>query len=164
MLGYGLLIMAVTLTAYFLIPIVDGHASSWNEIVFSLSPQSDMPDIVSKAQTSAFSVLAISQLFHMFGMTSIRKTVFHNFKNKNWLLWLAFGLGLGLQFAVVMVPGVNTFFKTTALDFNHWMLVLGLSIAPIVVHEIVALILFIIRKVKEGKVVSPKVKKRKATR
>lgn len=164
MLGYGLLIMAVTLAAYFLIPIVDGHASSWNDIIFYLSPQSGMSDIVSKAQTSAFSVLAISQLFHMFGMTSIRKSVIHNFKTKNWLLWLAFGLGLALQFAVVMIPGVNTFFKTTALDLNHWMLVLGLSVAPIVVHEIVALILFIIRKAKERKVVSPKTKKRKTAR
>jgi hypothetical protein len=63
-----------------------------------------------------------------------------------------------------MIPGVNTFFKTTALDLNHWMLVLGLSFAPIVVHEIVALILFIIRKAKERKVVSPKTKKRKTAR
>ncbi len=151
MLGYGFLIMAVTLAAYFLIPVIDGHATNWNDLIFALYPQGGQPRVIALAQTSAFSVLAISQLFHMFGMTSIRKSVFHNFKNKNWLLWLAFGLGLGLQFAVVMIPGVNTFFKTTALDFNHWLLVLGLSIAPIVAHEIVALILFIIRKDKERK-------------
>ncbi|MDD4103809.1 MAG: cation-translocating P-type ATPase [Bacilli bacterium] len=151
MLGYGFLIMAVTLAAYFLVPIVDGGATSWNDIIFMLSPQGNMPEIVKEAQTAAFSVLAISQLFHMLGMTSIRKSFIHNFKTKNWLLWVAFGFGFVLQFAVVMIPGVNTFFKTKSLDFMHWMMVLGLSIAPLVVHEIVALILLITRKVKESR-------------
>ncbi|HNX16606.1 MAG TPA: cation-translocating P-type ATPase [Bacilli bacterium] len=147
MLGYGFLIMLGTLLAYFLVPYIEGN-HTWGEIVMALY-QDDR--IRMMAQTSAFSVLAISELFHMFGMTSIRKSVFHNFKNKNYLLWVAFGLGVVLQFAVVEIPGLNTFFKCSALDWQHWLLVFALSIMPIVAHEIVALILYLVRRGKQGR-------------
>ena len=84
----------------------------------------------------------------MLGMTSIRKSFVHNFKSKNWLLWVSFVVGMALQVFVVLVPGVNSFFKCASLNITQWLIVLGLSVLPLVVHEIVALILFIKRVAK----------------
>ena len=99
--------------------------------------------------TSAFCVLGLSELFHMLGMTSIRKSFVHNFTSKNWLLWVSFVVGIGLQIAVVNIPGLNTFFSCFPLDLWHWGIVVALSVAPLVVHEIVALILFLRKKFKK---------------
>jgi Ca2+-transporting ATPase len=85
----------------------------------------------------------------MLGMTSIRKSFVHNFFSKNWLLWLSFVLGILLQVAVVNIPGLNSFFSCSPLDFAHWGIVLALAVAPLVVHEIVVLVLFITRKVQK---------------
>ncbi|MFA7032105.1 MAG: cation-translocating P-type ATPase [Bacilli bacterium] len=152
MIGYGLLIMIGTLLAYFLVPVIEG-AQSWGEIVLALNEgtSANGQSIQTMAQTSAFCVLGISELVHMLGMTDIRKSFIHNFKSKNYLLWIALFLGIGLQLMVVMTPGVNDFFKTAALDFAHWGLIFGLSLLPLVVHEIVALVLFLVRKLKKNK-------------
>jgi Ca2+-transporting ATPase len=99
------------------------------------------------AQTCAFSVLAISELFHMLGMTSATKSFVHNFKTKNKLLWIAFAVGFALQFIVVQTPGLNSFFKCTALDIEHWLLIVGLSLLPLIVHEVVVLILHLKKKI-----------------
>ena len=146
--GYGILITITTVFAFLMIPVFEGHATSLEDIALLLN---ENESIRMQAQTAAFCVLSLSELFHMIGMTSIRKSFVHNFKSKNWLLWVAFLLGLGLQFAVVEIPGLNSFFKCYSLDFIHWLYILALSLAPLVVHEIVALILFIVRKNKKEK-------------
>ena len=151
-----------------MVPIFEGGAHSVNEIAdmlskgyaFFKSGQASYTDlanlpfesrILMMSQTCAFCVLGISELFHMLGMTSLRKSFVHNFVSKNWLLWVSFVAGIGLQFAVVMIPGLNSFFKCFPLDWKHWLIVFALSAAPVVVHEIVALVLFIRRKVKAKK-------------
>lgn len=146
--GYGLLITIATVFAFLMIPIFEGGAKSLEDIALLLA---ENESIRLMSQTSAFCVLGLSELFHMLGMTSIRKSFIHNFKTKNWLLWVAFVVGFALQFAVVEIPGVNSFFSCYSLDWIHWLYILALSAAPLVVHEIVALILFIIRKVKANR-------------
>ena len=157
--GYGLLITITTVFAFFMIPIFEGHADSLSGIAELLSKGLDAvkdgkTDLIEykiymQSVTSAFCVLSLSELFHMLGMTSIRKSFVHNFWSKNWLLWLSFVLGIGLQVAVVNIPGLNSFFSCYPLDFAHWGIIVALSIVPLVVHEIVALILFIKRKVQK---------------
>ena len=141
--GYGLLITITTVFAFLMIPIFEG-ARTLEEIAVLLNTNEA---VRMQAQTSAFCVLSLSELFHMLGMTSLRKSFVHNFWSKNWLLWLSFVLGIGLQIAVVNIPGLSNFFSCYPLDIAHWGIVLALSAAPLVVHEIVALILFIKRKV-----------------
>ena len=142
--GYGLVITIATLAAFFFAPITAQNFNitfDLNEIVFRLSESTAGKDILLTAQTMAFCTLAMSELFHMLGMTSIRKSFIHNFKTKNWLLWIAFVLGIGLQLFVVLVPGVNSFFKCASLTLPQWGVVFGLSILPLLVHELVALII-----------------------
>lgn len=154
MLGYGVLITLITLVAFVVVPIIDGGIELksvtyvFEEVcrVFN-----DEESIRMTAQTCAFCTLGISELFHMLGMTSSRKSFIHNFKTKNWLLWVAFILGIGLQIMVVELPGLNSFFQCGQLDLTHWGLVFGLSIIPLIVHEIVALVLFVIKKTHKAK-------------
>ena len=142
--GYGLLITITTVFAFLMIPIFEGGASSLEDIAQLFK---NNEEILKQSQTAAFCVLSLSELFHMLGMTSLRKSFVHNFWSKNWLLWVSFGLGVLLQVAVVNIPGINGFFKCAPLDPWHWGIVFALAVAPLVVHEIVALILFIKRKV-----------------
>jgi len=142
--GYGLLITITTVFAFLMIPVFEGGAKSIQEIADLLSSNKDM---LMQAQTAAFCVLSLSELFHMLGMTSFRKSFVHNFWSKNWLLWVSFAAGVLLQVAVVNIPGLNSFFSCYPLDIAHWGIIIALSVAPLVVHEIVALVLFIKRKV-----------------
>ena len=158
--GYGVLITITTVFAFFMIPLFETDATNFMEAAqvlikgFEASQSGDAikeVSILAMSQTAAFCVLGLSELFHMLGMTSIRKSFVHNFWSKNWLLWVAFVLGFGLQVMVVEVPGLNTFFKCYPLDLAHWGIIIALSAAPLVVHEIVALILFVIKKAKQRK-------------
>lgn len=142
--GYGLLITITTVFAFLMIPVVEYGATSINDIAQIFA---DNKDVLAQSQTAAFCVLSLSELFHMLGMTSLKKSFVHNFWSKNWLLWVSFVVGVALQVAVVNIPGLNKFFSCAPLDLAHWGIVLALSVAPLVVHEIVALVLFIKRKV-----------------
>ena len=137
--GYGLLITITTVFAFLMIPIFEYNAHSIEDIARILS---ENEAVRMQAQTSAFCVLSLSELFHMLGMTSLRKSFIHNFWSKNWLLWVSFVVGVLLQVAVVNVPGLNNFFSCAQLDIKHWGFVAALSVAPLIVHEIVVLVLF----------------------
>ena len=141
--GYGLLITITTVFAFLMIPIFEFGAESIEDIARIMS-QSHLA--LMQSQTCAFCVLSLSELFHMLGMTSLRKSFVHNFWSKNWLLWVSFAAGVLLQVAVVNIPGLNDFFSCAQLDIKHWGIVIALSAAPLVVHEIVALILFLRKK------------------
>ena len=158
--GYGLLITITTVFAFLMIPIFEGHANSLKGVAeildtgaqyFKTQPELLESQIYLKSVTCAFCVLSLSELFHMIGMTSIRKSFVHNFWSKNWLLWVSFVVGVALQIGVVMIPGVREFFKCYPIDIKLWGIVFALSVAPLVVHEIVALILFLRKKAKNNK-------------
>ena len=141
--GYGLLITITTVFAFLMIPMVE-HGCTSIEAIAELFANDKA--VLAQSQTAAFCVLSLSELFHMLGMTSLKKSFVHNFWSKNWLLWVSFVVGVALQVAVVNIPGLNTFFSCYPLDIAHWGIIIALSVAPLVVHEIVALVLFIKRK------------------
>ena len=141
--GYGLLITITTVFAFIMIPMFEYGATSIEAIAELFE---NNKDALAQSQTAAFCVLSLSELFHMLGMTSLKKSFVHNFWSKNWLLWVSFVVGVALQVAVVNIPGLNNFFSCYPLDIAHWGIIIALSVAPLVVHEIVALVLFIKRK------------------
>ncbi|MBQ4255558.1 MAG: cation-translocating P-type ATPase, partial [Bacilli bacterium] len=142
--GYGILIGIITFVAFLIKP--------WSDGCFSIADinayfQGDKM-LLEEAQSMAFCVLALSELFHMLGMTNIRKSFVHIFKDFNPLLFISFVLGLGLQIFVIETPGVNTIFKVYKLsDYPlDYLYVFLLSVSPLIIHEIVALILYIRKK------------------
>ena len=107
------------------------------------------PDVVMQAQTMSFTALGFAELIHMVCMSSVEHSAFRVFRNKNWMMLLAFILGVGLQFFVVLTPGVQEVFKTSSLDWKEWLITAGAAFVPLLAHEIEVLIKHIIRRHKK---------------
>jgi Ca2+-transporting ATPase len=106
---------------------------------------------LTRAQTYAFTVLGVSQLFHMLGMANIKKTFFRLFNKSEWLIWTAFVVGLLLQILVTEIPFLSTAFSTVELTLKEWLLLAAVSTAPLIVHEIIILACLIINRIKKQK-------------
>ena len=86
-------------------------------------------------RTMAFAVLSLSQLVHAFNMRS-EDSVFRLRPGSNPFLWLALGVGLCLQTAVVQGPKLRQVFGTVALTAGQWGFVALLSLLPLGLVEL----------------------------
>lgn len=138
-LFYGALIAAVSLSAFLLLPIKLLHINALPITLSNLRQLLTIPDIATHAQTYAFTVLGISQLFHAIGMRDVECSFFrmNHFSNK--LMISAFVIGVGLQVLVTTVPFFTTAFGTCPLHINDWKILLALSATPLLFHEILLL-------------------------
>ena len=79
----------------------------------------------------------------------------HNMKKKIYrnMMLVAFIVGVALQLFVVEVPGVRDVFNTAGdkMNWTHWLITMAMSLLPLIVHEIVILVKFIIKKTKHNK-------------
>ena len=95
------------------------------------------PDSLRHAQTMAFVVLSVSQLFYSLAMRNETKSLFQVgvFKNK----WLIASLifGIAIQFAIITIPFTANIFKVYSLSFKDWGIVILISLIPFVINEIV---------------------------
>ena len=151
MIFYGILIAASTLLAYILTVVLAGGSFDFvaGRILGSESIVTAKfigSDIEHMAQTSAFCTLAMSQLFHMFGMSSGKRSFFRTIKEKPSIMWVAFLSGIALQAAVCLIPGVTTVFQTSNLfDMPYlWGIIASLSVLPLIIHEVYCLVHYII--------------------
>jgi Ca2+-transporting ATPase len=138
MLGYGLLVAALTLTA-FLMHAVMAVGFDINAIQGWLSNDTNL----ALSRTYAFMTLATSQLFHVVGMRNVNRSVFRMNHLENKMMILAVGLTLALQFALIEIPTFEHLFGTVSIGMTGWLTVLALSVVPMVVHEIVVLVKFL---------------------
>ena len=65
------------------------------------------------------------------------------------MIYIAFAAGILLQLLVVEVGFISKIFSTSNLTTIEWLITLGLSIVPLLVHEIVVLVKWIILKGKK---------------
>ena len=95
------------------------------------------PGSLMHAQTMAFVVLSVSQLFYSLTMRNETKSLFQVgvFKNK-WLIG-SIVFGIGLQFIIISVPVLASIFKVYALTLSDWGLVIGLSLVPFIINEFI---------------------------
>ena len=145
--GYGIVITLAVIIAYLSAFFMNG-IYTWNDIAYCANEE-----VIHLAQTMAFTTLAFSELFHMLGMSNMDKSVFTIFKNKNYMMLVAFIVGVALQLFVVEVPGVRDVFNTAGdkMNWTHWLITMAMSLLPLIVHEIVILVKFIIKKTKQNK-------------
>lgn len=94
------------------------------------------------AQTMAFIVLAMSQVFHSFNMRS-SNSLFKIGPFGNKTLNLAALASIVLTCFVLLVPGVNTVFSLVYLDWQHYLMAFGIAFSPIIIMEICKLFGFI---------------------
>ena len=132
-LGYGAVITIAVLIAYFTCGWLNG-VGSFQDIK---ALYSENPDILHQAQTMAFTTLAFCELFHMIGMSTPERSFIHIFKDKNWMMLVAFTVGIVLQLFVIEIPGVRDIFNTYNLTGIEWLVTAVLSILPLIIHELV---------------------------
>ena len=84
--------------------------------------------------------LALSQLFHSLGIHAHNSSVFKSDIHKNKTLLLAFLFGVISLALVIVIPPLSLIFDTVMPSGAHLLLIFALSLAPVLVHEIVYLI------------------------
>lgn len=143
---YGVLIAAISLTAFLMLPCVLLKAGNLPVNLENLSLALQQEAVLSKAQTYAFTVLGMSQLFHAVGMRDVHKSFFgmHHFDNK--LMIAACGIGFFLQFAVTEVPFLIRAFGTSHLSGREWIILSVLAACPLLAHECIALLHVLLNK------------------
>ena len=99
----------------------------------------DVPEILTRCQTYAFTVLGISQLFHAIGMRDVETSIFRMNHLENRLMLAAFCIGLSLQILVTEFPYFVAAFGTCRLSLSEWTRLMLLAAAPLLAHELLLL-------------------------
>ena len=137
---YGLVIGGVSLAAFLKVPydriVAENLPISLHNVIEGLQISS----VLAKAQTHAFTVLGISQLFHAIGMRDVNRSVFRmNHRNNPYMIG-AFMIGIALQAAVTEIGPLIGLFGTVRLDLTEWLQLIALSATPLIVHELLVVV------------------------
>ncbi len=136
---YGVLIAGVSLTAFFLLPCSWIRFQGLPVNLENLTMVLKQDVLLAKAQTYAFTTLAMSQLFHAVGMRDVQKSVFRMKHLDNKLMIAACLIGFLLQFAVTEIPVLIGAFGTFRLSLGEWGRLALLAAFPLFAHECIAL-------------------------
>ncbi len=143
---FGGLIGSITLASFMLPSVQALNAQGMAITLSNIKLMLEEPHIYMQSQTYAFTVLGISQLFNAAGMRNLERSFFaiNHFSNK--MMIVAFAVGFGLQIAVTEIDFFEHVFGTTELSLQEWLMLTVISMAPIVLHEIYALVQYLITK------------------
>src|SRR3954454_22397269 len=86
------------------------------------------------AQTRAFTVLILFQLFNVFNARSDSESAFHGLFDNRWL-WAAVIVSVALQFVVLYTPFLQRAFSTDALTAADWLLCTAVASSVLWVRE-----------------------------
>lgn len=143
----AVLIALITLSG-FLFPAFQ-HLLS-NNIPLSFSAIIDAykdANILACGQTYAFSILAISELFHAIGARDEYNTIFKFKWFDNKMMIIACVVGVLGQVAVTEIPFLTQIFGTVSLSFVEWLAIFGVASLSLVMHEI----MYLAHKIKHRK-------------
>lgn len=133
---YGLVIGGVSLAAFLKVPYDRIMAEHLPVSLHNVLEGLRISSVLAKAQTHAFTVLGISQLFHAVGMRDVNRSVFRmNHRNNPYMIG-AFLIGLALQAAVTEIAPLIDLFGTVRLTLMEWVQLIALSAMPLIVHEL----------------------------
>lgn len=132
---YGVLIGGISLAAFLKLPWEMLHQNNLPFDPAHIMEVFSDGAVLARAQTYAFTVLGMSQLFHAAGMRDVRTSVFSRKRKFNPVLAGAFAVGFVLQLAVTEVPYLVTMFGTAPLAASEWISLLFLAAFPILTHE-----------------------------
>ncbi|MCM1101880.1 MAG: cation-translocating P-type ATPase [Clostridium sp.] len=136
---YGILIAAISLLAFLMLPCATLHAMGRSVSLPGIREMLENGGILTRSQTYAFTVLGMSQLFHAVGMRDVNRSVFRMNHRDNKLMPAAAVTGLILQLAVTRVPFLVQAFGTARLSAGEWLMLAGLASFPLIAHECLVL-------------------------
>ena len=139
-LFYGLLIAFVSSAAFLQLPISLLLAGELPLTLHNLRLLLDVPELLARCQTYAFTVLGVSQLFHAIGMRDVETSVLRMNHLENRLMIAAFSIGLSLQILVTEIPYFVAAFGTCRLSLAEWIRLILLAAAPLLAHEILLIL------------------------
>ena len=87
-------------------------------------------------QTMAFTVLALSELVHVFNIRNNKKSIFKTGIANNKQLLLAIGVSAALMFVILLVEPLRHIFSIPVLPMGNILEMVGLIFIPIVVVEL----------------------------
>ncbi len=145
-LCYGLVIGGVSLAAFLKVPYDRLMAENMPVSLHNIMESYRISAVLVKAQTHAFTVLGMSQLFHAVGMRDVNRSIFKMNHKKNPFMILALVFGLLLQFAVTEIEPLIALFGTVKLEWMEWGQLLALSLTPVIVHELLVAVHFGVEK------------------
>ena len=91
------------------------------------------------AITMTFATLCLSQIVHAMNQHSNTLSFFSQDQPKNKMLFLAMTASVLMLMIIVLVPVLRDFFSIVPLTLKQWLVVIGLSLMPLVVSEILKL-------------------------
>lgn len=138
-LCYGVVIAVISITAFLQVPYAALKLQGLPIDLYNIEAMLKLPELLNKAQTHAFTVLGMSQLFHAIGMRDVNKSIFRMNHFSNSYMIFACVVGIGLQALVTEIPYFVALFGTTRLSLNEWGCLAALSCTPLVVHELLLL-------------------------
>jgi len=94
------------------------------------------PESLRHAQTMAFVVLSVSQLFYSLSMRNETKSIFKIGILKNTWLIASIVFGIVLQYSIITIPFTAKVFKVYSLAIKDWLIVILISLIPLVFNEI----------------------------
>lgn len=138
-LCYGFVIAAISITAFLQVPYARIISQGLPVSLHNIATMLQLPELLNKAQTHAFTVLGMSQLFHAIGMRDVNKSIFRMNHLANRYMIFACAAGVALQALVTEIPYFITLFGTTRLSLVEWGCLAALSCTPLLVHELLIL-------------------------
>ena len=126
---------AMMLAAFLYLPVTQLMASG-TPITIGAIDALLTGELLVRAQTFAFTVLAVSQLWHSLGMRDVDTSIFVTIRHENKLTLLSFFGGLLLQICATEIPLFAGIFGTATLAFAEWLGLIIFSMLPLLFHEI----------------------------
>ena len=91
------------------------------------------------AITMTFITLCLSQIVHAMNQHSNTISFFSKEQPKNKMLFLAMLTSVTMLMIIIFVPALSQFFSIVELTAMQWLTVIGLSLVPLIVSEIIKL-------------------------
>ena len=105
--------------------------------ILGLSTQGSAEYKIRVGQTMAFSVLALSELVHVFNVRNNQESVFKTNPFNNGKLILAIGVSAALMLVVLFVPALREIFDLAILPMDKLLETICLIFSPLLVVEII---------------------------
>lgn len=137
---YGVLIGVISLVAFLQQPVALIGAQGGVVSLEAIRMQLTNPELLSRCQTYAFTVLGMAQLFHAVGMRDVETSLFRINHLGNRLMIVALIVGAGLQMVVTEIPYFVALFGTCRLTVLEWIKLLVLAAMPLVAHELLVML------------------------
>jgi Ca2+-transporting ATPase len=96
----------------------------------------NLPEGIEKARTSAFVVMALTQVINSLNMRSHNKSVFKIGISNNKYLWAGIILSIALIFVIIYVPFFQNIFQTTQLNISELIVLFMVSMPILGVGEL----------------------------